>query len=155
MKPFARWEQSGLTFELYDAGKALLYVEQDLVWSQAWGEVGEGDLDTVKQLLGPEEAERFEERLRFEVWVRWQGYPSLEDAVRRHLSEWEVVKHLPKLQRQLLDFEYNDNYRFAPKDDPAAVAEYERLRGRGCCGFHDEELTIEGRTFLFGFNWGH
>lgn len=155
MDPFARWQQVGLTFELYDAGEALLYVEQDLVWRQAWGGDPQGDLSFLKEMLGPEEWKRFDERLDFETWVRWNGYPSLESAVRRHLDEWQCVKYLPQLQHILMEHEYNDNYRFAPIDDAEAVKEYHRQAEKGCCGSYDEQMEIDGRLFLFGFNWGH
>lgn len=51
--------------------------------------------------------------------------------------------------------EFMDNFRVAKKDSPEDVKQYKALRKKGCCGFFDEELEIEGETYLVGFNFGH
>ena len=52
--------------------------------------------------------------------------------------------------------DYNiDNFRFAAKDNAEEVAAYEQAKNKGCCGFFDDEIDVDGKTFLFGFNYGH
>ncbi len=48
-----------------------------------------------------------------------------------------------------------DNFRFGAKGDAASVAKYELKRAYGCCGFMDEEITVDGAVYLFGCNHGH
>lgn len=51
--------------------------------------------------------------------------------------------------------ECKDNYRFAYHDDSAAMAEYERQREDGCCGFYDTVVRIGERIASMGMNYGH
>jgi len=53
--------------------------------------------------------------------------------------------------------DFMDNVRVCDIADPADVARYERHKARGCCGHFDGKLRIKhlGRTFRYGFNWGH
>lgn len=48
-----------------------------------------------------------------------------------------------------------DNYRFAFKDDAAAMARYEDRKSEGCCGFADRDVIVDGREALVGCNYGH
>jgi hypothetical protein len=54
-------------------------------------------------------------------------------------------------------FEYSDNTRIAIKGDLGSELVYEDRRDAGCCGSVDVELgpSPTGRTYLFGFNYGH
>lgn len=49
------------------------------------------------------------------------------------------------------EYDYQDNYRMARVGNDEEVAEYERIRQRGCCGHFDE--VRDG--VMFGFNYGH
>lgn len=52
-------------------------------------------------------------------------------------------------------YEYNDNYRLARIDDPFELAVYHYQVGNGCCGYYDDEISIDGVEFKIGFNYGH
>lgn len=51
--------------------------------------------------------------------------------------------------------DYRDNERFAWADCPEEIIEYEKQQNRGCCGFLDIEIMINGRRALIGCNYGH
>ncbi len=50
-----------------------------------------------------------------------------------------------------------DNLRWAELGNAEQVATYELAKKKGCCGFHDVQITHfkTGRHFMFGFNYGH
>lgn len=48
-----------------------------------------------------------------------------------------------------------DNHRWAALDSRADMRRYRRQRDKGCCGSHDEEISILGRKFMIGWNYGH
>ena len=48
-----------------------------------------------------------------------------------------------------------DGLRFAYLDDDAALAVYAEIESNGCCGFHDEEIIVNGRRATIGCNYGH
>jgi hypothetical protein len=48
-----------------------------------------------------------------------------------------------------------DNRRFAEETNPQEVRAYLAQKEHGCCGARDAKTTINGRTFLLGFNYGH
>ena len=54
-----------------------------------------------------------------------------------------------------VDDPYQDNDRFAFKDDPEAVKRYEEFQGRGCCGYFDADIIVAGRPAMIGCNFGH
>ena len=71
--------------------------------------------------------------------------------------------HYPGYQ-ELIELELNartkdescvDNERWAALDSRADMKRFRKLRDRGCCGSHDEEITVLGRKFMIGFNYGH
>lgn len=48
-----------------------------------------------------------------------------------------------------------DNWRAARLNDPVAMQEYELQVRKGCCGFIDEEVLINGEIWTIGCNFGH
>ena len=54
-------------------------------------------------------------------------------------------------------YEYADNRRLALVGDEASQAVYDEMALEGCCGSMDVALgpSPAGRTYLFGFNYGH
>ncbi len=54
-------------------------------------------------------------------------------------------------------YEYADNFRYAVKGDEGQMMTYEAVQRHGCCGFHDDEFgpAPSGKTYLYGFNYGH
>lgn len=54
-------------------------------------------------------------------------------------------------------YECSDNYRLACKQVEGEMSEYEQAQFRGCCGSVDVEFgpSPEGKTYVYGFNYGH
>lgn len=53
-------------------------------------------------------------------------------------------------------FEYADNDRYAIKGNKVQEAAYDEIQHQGCCGYMDVEIKLQdGRTLLYGFNYGH
>ena len=57
-----------------------------------------------------------------------------------------------------------DNFRVARTWNPVEMAQYNKAREQGCCGFWDEEVVFTHKVlgvpvwkekFIFGFNYGH
>jgi len=48
-----------------------------------------------------------------------------------------------------------DNLRWARKDNAPDRRRYRKAKARGCCGFHDDQITIDGKVYFYGFNYGH
>ena len=48
-----------------------------------------------------------------------------------------------------------DNFRFAEMDKSGDLRRYWDQRARGCCGSCDQVVTIDGRKFQIGCNYGH
>lgn len=53
------------------------------------------------------------------------------------------------------DYEYADNYRAARLGNEVEMVEFDRIKDHGCCGSHDEEITVDGVKWIVGFNYGH
>lgn len=53
------------------------------------------------------------------------------------------------------EYDFTDNPRIARIGDENQEKEYKRQQKRGCCGFYDETITIDGLDYYFGFNYGH
>ena len=48
-----------------------------------------------------------------------------------------------------------DNERLAWTNDAESMRAYEEARDRGCCGFFDTYVIIDGRRAVIGCNYGH
>lgn len=48
-----------------------------------------------------------------------------------------------------------DNFRFSAMDKPGDLRRYKDRRASGCCGSCDQVVTIHGRKFVIGCNYGH
>jgi hypothetical protein len=48
-----------------------------------------------------------------------------------------------------------DNIRVARTDDKKQLRLYREQQKAGCCGRHDQTVTIDGRSYLIGCNYGH
>jgi hypothetical protein len=66
-----------------------------------------------------------------------------------------VYRHVSKYNREDSGYDYVDNWRIARADNPAEVAEYNRIAERGCCGAVNEIVYFQGVKFMIGFNYGH
>jgi hypothetical protein len=52
-------------------------------------------------------------------------------------------------------YDYTDNFRIAEQGNLEQELLYKQAQKKGCCGFYDEIIEVEGRQFLVGFNYGH
>jgi len=48
-----------------------------------------------------------------------------------------------------------DNYRIADVSKRKDMRRYRKQRDSGCCGSVDKEVSIMGRKFMIGINFGH
>jgi hypothetical protein len=48
-----------------------------------------------------------------------------------------------------------DNERFAFLDDENGMMAYKEASTRGCCGFFDRHVMVNGRAAIIGCNYGH
>jgi hypothetical protein len=53
------------------------------------------------------------------------------------------------------DYEYADNYRCYRIHDLHGLGAFEEAEANGCCGSHDEQVTVNGVEYMIGFNYGH
>ena len=53
------------------------------------------------------------------------------------------------------DLEYVDNRRFAAADSRKDMRRYNAQKDHGCCGYYDATVTVMGRLFWIGCNYGH
>ena len=69
------------------------------------------------------------------------------------------AKYQGSIDRQIalmLDgLDCTDNVRFAALDSRKDMRRYNDAKDSGCCGSHDEVVTIYGRHFTIGCNYGH
>jgi hypothetical protein len=59
------------------------------------------------------------------------------------------------VRKMTKNLEYVDNIRFAAVDNRKDMRRYRDARERGCCGYHDEEISVLGKKFMIGCNYGH
>ena len=52
-------------------------------------------------------------------------------------------------------FEYADNFRYCQIGNPLQEYFYKKSFESGCCGFYDENITLNNIEFKIGFNFGH
>jgi hypothetical protein len=52
-------------------------------------------------------------------------------------------------------YEYADNFRAAPVNNPEKWAIYKSAFNDGCCGFYDDSIIIDNIQWDIGFNYGH
>lgn len=62
--------------------------------------------------------------------------------------------HMARMQREVND-PCMDNFRFADAGKSGDMKRYKRRVRRGCCGSYDTTVTIKGRKFWMGCNYGH
>lgn len=110
-----------------------------------------------------------EQRYRFS-WRNQQGRPERMTLVqhirRRRYEERRPVGKENRypgfdglLRMELDDLaegkDYVDNRRFAAVKSRADMRRYRKQRDSGCCGSIDKEVSIMGRKFMIGCNFGH
>lgn len=67
----------------------------------------------------------------------------------------EVPQLKTEIERLKETHEYADNIRFCDTSYADDVQYYEECKARGCCGYVDEQLVVDGRVYLYGCNYGH
>jgi len=155
MKPLFTWEQFGFKFDIYEAGKLILYVDDDIL--------DESSLRVEKNLMGfnlsffdgllsKDQIEEIRSTIEKYKFKYLHGATSLWDSmVDAGLSEPQILKYYPKLERIMYQYEYSGNPRIACIGDETQEREYRRQQKLGCCGFYDETITIDGLDYYFGF----
>lgn len=53
------------------------------------------------------------------------------------------------------DYEYNNLYRICEVGDKEQEKEYDNIYKSGCCGFFEQLIKIDKKTYKIGFNYGH
>lgn len=78
---------------------------------------------------------------------------------RTPLKEHNYGRYQPSIDRQislmLEGLDCTNNVRFAALDSRKDMRRYNDAKEKGCCGSHDEVVTIYGRHFTIGCNYGH
>jgi hypothetical protein len=100
----------------------------------------------------------YDESLRKKLVVDYQNCTwSLEELLNRDFEPVIANKLLAEFNKVLQNPEYcyDDNHRYAEVGNVQQEAWYKKFRKKGCCGFYDDVVTIEGRKFKIGFNYGH
>ena len=64
-----------------------------------------------------------------------------------------LIHHLREEGGPTID--WCDNKRHGWMDNPKSMEEYYKKKMKGCCGFLDVEVTIQGRQCMVGCNYGH
>jgi hypothetical protein len=65
-----------------------------------------------------------------------------------------LLAQMARLRREIND-PCMDNFRFADASEPGDMKRYKRRVRQGCCGSHDTTVTIRGKVFWIGCNYGH
>ncbi len=88
-------------------------------------------------------------------FVKYLASHKLTDGEIRHIEN--------KIRNAARGKDCIDNYRFYCESGMVRLhrtinekAEYIEHKASGCCGFYDEKINLRsGKTFVFGFNYGH
>jgi hypothetical protein len=60
-----------------------------------------------------------------------------------------------EIEAMTRDLDFVDNLRVARLDDPKEKSHYRWQKRGGCCGSENRQITVLGRRFLIGCNYGH
>ena len=86
-------------------------------------------------------------------------YPKLDRMIRAcrdgDVAEYQSFAKAQEAMLKTVDDPYVDNERFAYLDDIPALELYQAKQEAGCCGFHDQRITVNGRMAIIGCNYGH
>ncbi len=61
------------------------------------------------------------------------------------------------LQVAIVDYGdcFNDNWRYCKVGHTPSEKLYREMHEKGCCGYYDDKVVINGDTYKIGFNFGH
>lgn len=125
--------------------------------------------DIALELNRPELFDEINDQLK-ELWCGTGSVDSFRSSVLKleEAFQWErdskygIPKSVMSKLQALIDgevkkgmLEFDDNYRFAIVGEKVSEDSYEALMDDGCCGFFDDEVTISGKEYRYGFNFGH
>jgi hypothetical protein len=82
----------------------------------------------------------------------------IKEECLRVLQDQEAAMIIQKHFDTLLatgSYQYIDRMRVAEQLDLIQVEKYKETKMLGCCGFYDKRIEANGKTYLFGFNYGH
>lgn len=76
-------------------------------------------------------------------------YNQLTENEQNAIDQWQNNNNFYE------SYDCADNFRYAHEDNKEELDLYYTKQGNGCCGFVDVEFEVDGRTLLYGFNYGH
>jgi hypothetical protein len=78
------------------------------------------------------------------------------ELITNYIHDLKEAAGLIEYLGTILDnYDFDDNYRFAPVNNKEALKIYNDTKSSGCCGYYDEIIEWNGKKYHFGFNWGH
>jgi len=113
--------------------RTLLHQRYKYSWHKQWGR--EGRLTLIEHIR----LYRYRERLPVR---KENSYPGFNSLLRMEMED-------------LTDDTCTDNYRVADVSIRKDMQRYRKQRDSGCCGSIDKEVSIMGRKFMIGLNYGH
>jgi len=79
----------------------------------------------------------------------------LDDEMMQAIPMEDRLEILVALSIAMLDTEYEDNFRIFP-NTYNGHKQYTKIKNEGCCGFFDSQMRCKsGKSYLYGFNYGH
>lgn len=162
-KPIISFEHEGFNIFVYDCGpNAYFYVEDEMIgqckcnfsflpWD--WKEQVNLNLEMF------EDKNRVLDYLSYHV-DHWNGRFTFTNINLAVMYGVELAMKIEKTFTKMMaddphPYEYSDNHRIAECGNVEQELLYEKARKKGCCGFYDEIMEVDGRHFKVGFNYGH
>ena len=152
-----QWE--GWNVSVHFMHEVFLYIEDDLFGTITYDKSIEAIKysnkyfggNQIKRLRNPlvfdffQDGEGFYHELEFQINYHDGGNFYYEDLCLKLYDRFTAIRLIKEFER-LADLDYTDNFRVALKGDLAQEAVYKVCRSKGCCGFLDETIDIEGKT---------
>lgn len=122
----------------------------------------DGYIDNQKKLK--QTIEKYEERIKRRNEDDKRRINSLETRLsnleKLIYEDKEERKKIFEIIKKIIEdsnnyYECVDNYRYARIGDKYQEHLYQVAEERGCCGFYDKEIEVEGIKYKIGFNYGH
>jgi hypothetical protein len=115
----------------------------------------------IKELLSEENYKLYKDTVFnfiFEKYFAVQHYHFYikKYKLNKNIDSSKIYKYLDDvLLKSNVEFETFGNIRFCPVDDEKEVKLYEIKRSQSCCGIFDTTVTIDGKDYYFGGDYGH
>jgi len=161
-----------------DGGLPFIYLWDSKGWAGQRTVRGDEDFDPRAEALKTQAGMQFrtrsvlsrlEQKYRFS-WRDQHGSPKRQ-TLAQHIRQCRYDRRRPQRKENrypgfdsLLRMELDDlakerdcvdNYRIADVSKRKDMRRYRKQRDSGCCGSADKEVSIMGRKFMIGINFGH